>query len=189
MNLKLITPPTLDLVSLPEMKAHLRVDHSEDDALIDGLTKGAISHLDGWKGVLGWCIGAQTWVLAYDAFPAGPIRFPFGPLIDVVSVEYATAGAAYVTLPASEYDVDDVADPGWIVPVETWPAADGTNAVRITFRVGHESADDHRLAAVKVIVKLLVGHWYANREAVGESMAEVPMSAQMLISTHRRMQV
>lgn len=191
MSLKLITPPTLELVSLADMKLHLRVDHDEEDALIDALTKGAIAHLDGWTGVLGWCIGAQTYVQAYDAFPAGPIRLPVGPLIEVVSVEYADAGAAYATLPAAEYDVDDVSSPGWIVPVGEWPSVEGTNAVRITFRAGHETATHPRLDAVRVIVKLLVGHWYLNREAVvtGTIATEIPISAASLIAAHRRMVV
>lgn len=187
MSLKLITPPTLDIVPLAEMKAHLRCDPNDnsEDALIAGLTKGAIAHLDGHTGVLGWCLGAQTWLLTFDAFPDGPVRLPVGPLLEVVSVEYADAGGAYVTLPEDEYEVDDVASPGWIVPVSYWPSVDGTNAVRITFRAGHETvAAIH--PAIPVIVKLLVAHWHRNAEAVGEAMTETPMSASALIAAHRR---
>lgn len=188
MSLKLITPPVLELVPLAEMKSHLRVDFADDDALIAGLTKAAIAHLDGYAGVLGWCLGAQTWLLAYDTFPAGPIRLPVGPLIDVVGIEYANAGGAYVTLPSTQYDVDAVSNPGWIVPVTDWPSVEGTNAVRITFRAGHLTPPEIH-AAIPVIVKLLVGHWYANREAVGDAMSEIPMSAAALISAHRKAMV
>lgn len=188
MTLQLITPPTLELVTLAEMKGHLKIepDDTSEDTLIAAYTRAAISHLDGYKGVLGWCLGAQTWLLAYDRFPDGPIRLPIGPLIEVVGIEYADAGGAYVTLPDTAYTVDSVADPGWIVPVGTWPSVDGTNAVRITFRVGHESAADRRLDGVKAIVMLMVGHWHKNREAVGEAMSVVPMSAADLIAAHRR---
>jgi uncharacterized phiE125 gp8 family phage protein len=187
-SLKLITPPTLDIVSVAEMKAHLRVDNNEEDALIATYIKAAIAHLDGYKGVLGWCLGVQTWQLAYDTFPDGPIRLPVGPLVDVVGIEYADAGGAYTTLPSTAYEVDAVSDPGWIVPVEAWPSVDGTNAVLITFRAGHATvAEIH--PAIPVIVMLLAAHWYQNREAVAESMSEVPMSASALIAAHRRHQV
>lgn len=185
-TLKLVTPPVLDIVPLAEMKTHLRVNHGEEDALITGLTKGAIAHLDGREGVLGWCLGIQTWVQVFDAFPPGPIRLGIGPLVDVVSVEYADAGAAYQTLDPAEYHVDAIASPGWIVPATDWPSVEGTNAVRITFRAGHETVDEIH-SAIPVIIKLLVGHWYENREAVGPNMAELPLAVGALISAHRRL--
>jgi uncharacterized phiE125 gp8 family phage protein len=184
LSLKRVTAPTLELVPLADMKAHLRVTHSAEDALIAQLTAAAVAHLDGPGGLLGWCLGAQTWLLAYDTFPSGPIQLPTGPLIAVTGIEYANAGGAYVTLPATEYTVDDVANPGWIVPVESWPVAEGTNAVRITFTAGHATAGAVNAAAL-VAIKLLVAHWYRNREAVGDAMSEVPLSAQAIIDAIR----
>lgn len=188
MTLKLIAPPTLEIVSLADMKLFLRVDQDEDDELISALTAAAVAYLDGWSGVLGYCLGAQTYVLVYDAFPPGPILLPVGPLLQVLSIEYADAGQPYAVLPSSEYEVDAIASPGWIVPVSDWPIVEGTNAVKITFRAGHSAvADIH--AAVPMIVKLLVGHWYLNREAVGPAMSEIPMSASSLIAAQRRIMV
>lgn len=184
MSLKRTTAPTLDVVTLADMKAHLRRTDTSEDALIGQLIDAAVAHLDGPTGLLGWCLGAQTWVKVFDGFPAGPIRLPTGPLIEVTGIEYADGGAPYQTLAASAYDIDDVSNPGWIVPVDSWPAAEGTNAVRITFVAGHATAADIN-AAVPVAIKMIVGHWYRNREAVGDAMSEIPLSASAIIDAIR----
>ena len=33
---------------------------------------------------------------------------------------------------------------------------------------------------------LLIGHWYTNREAVGQSLTEVPLAVESLLIRHRR---
>lgn len=71
--MKLITPPVGPVVSLADLKAHLRVDHSDEDALITSLEAGAVAYLDGWGGILGRCIMAQTW--AFDA-TQGDVKSP-----------------------------------------------------------------------------------------------------------------
>lgn len=39
---------------------------------------------------------------------------------------------------------------------------------------------------VKQIARLLVAHWYDNRHAAGEGMAETPLGVRSLIATRRR---
>lgn len=41
------------------------------------------------------------------------------------------------------------------------------------------------LPAVQMAIKLLVGHWYMNREAVGGQLAEQPMAVRMLLEPLR----
>ena len=57
----LVTPPAETPVSRTEAKAHLRVDGTGDDDLIDGLIDAAVAHLDGYTGILGRCMVTQTW--------------------------------------------------------------------------------------------------------------------------------
>lgn len=176
--------PTIDVVSLVDVKAHLRVSHSEEDALIAGYVAAAVVHLDGWHGVLGYCLGAQTWRADMDGFPAGEIDIPLGPLLGVVSVEYREEiGAIYATLNAAEYEVD--LSRGRILPVNSWPGAGEANSVRVTFRAGHETSDSIS-PAIKAAVMLLVGHWYENREAVGPAMSELPLAVNALVGATRR---
>lgn len=184
MGLQRTIAPTLEIVPLEQMKMHLRIDHADEDAYIQTLTDAAVAYLDGPKGMLGWCLGAQTWVLTYDAFPQGPIRLPTGPLVSVVSVQ-----ADGVLVDPSQYDVDATDERAWLVPVGSWPSVDSVNGAEITFVAGHASASTIS-PVVAMVVKLLVAHWYQNREAVSAGpMREVPMSAHSLLSSIRWMHV
>src|SRR3546814_19020975 len=75
----LVTPPTVDVVTLEEAKLHLRVDVDEDDELIKGLIAAAVGHLEGWPGLLGRVLAEQNWRKAFDWFarcmilPPGPV--------------------------------------------------------------------------------------------------------------------
>jgi uncharacterized phiE125 gp8 family phage protein len=190
MALKLKTAPAIAPLTLVEAKAHCRVDHSDDDAMISGLIDAAVSHLDGHSGVLGRCMIEQTWELYYDNFPSGPLRIPLGNLMAITTVEYVDPiSAIYVTWDAANYEVDSVSVDGWVIPVDVWPTPmDTSNAIRVTFTAGYGAAAADVPAAIRAAMLLLIGHWYANREAVviGETPTPLPMAANALITPFRR---
>lgn len=88
-----VTPPTGAIVSLPEVKAHLRVDHAHEDALIQAYMDAATSWIDGFDGVLGRCVMEQTW--RATAYEAARIIAPHDTLLIVVNedgtVDYSCA--------------------------------------------------------------------------------------------------
>jgi uncharacterized phiE125 gp8 family phage protein len=188
MALKLVTAPTELPVTLTEAKAHLRVDHGDEDALIELYLNAAVSHLDSYSGILGRCMVSQTWALSYDTFPDGAMQIPLGNLISVTSVEYADPDSGVMTTWSSvNYDVDTQDINGWIKPVDDWPTHMETmNAVKVTFVAGYGAASAVP-AALKSAILLLVGHWYTNREAVmvGESVAELPLAVSALVAPFR----
>lgn len=57
----LVTPPADPVVSLSDLKDHLRVDADDENDLIEALEQAAVAHLDGWHGILGRAIMAQVW--------------------------------------------------------------------------------------------------------------------------------
>lgn len=61
MRLTRIVAPSGPVVTLAEAKAHLRVDHDDDDGHITGCVLAAEGHLDGPFGTLGRCLVDQTW--------------------------------------------------------------------------------------------------------------------------------
>ena len=91
MGLKLITAPSILPVTVAEAKLHLRVDHSEEDDLIERAISSATGFVDGPDGFLGRALIDQTWELTLDEFPVNEIRIPLPPLIEVVSVVYDDA--------------------------------------------------------------------------------------------------
>lgn len=154
----LVTPPASPVVPLAELRAHLRVDGTSEDALIQSLEAAAVAYLDGWKGILGRAILTQTW--AVD-LPEGESILP------MPDVTTATVGGQPLTLTYS--------NSGPMVTLTAPGTVQFTCGLPVT-----------QLPVAVMIVKLLVAHWFYSREAVGPSnVAEVPMSASSLITAIR----
>ena len=204
MSLILVTGPTVEPVSTAEAKSHLRVDSSDDDTLIAALVTAARQHLDGRDGWLNRALVTQTWDLHLAAFPdatrgnpAAAIRVPLPPLQSVTSISYIDAAGATQTLAGAGYTVSGVGalGPGAIEPSygNSWPATrDVPEAVTVRFVAGYASGESPEDASavpqpVKQAILLLVGHWYANREAVnvGNIVSELPMAVEALLAPYR----
>jgi uncharacterized phiE125 gp8 family phage protein len=164
----LVTPPASLPVSLADMKVHLRVDHTEEDAAILEQQAAAVAHLDGWGGVLGRCIMPQVW--SVDVTGPGLHVLPFPDATGVT----ALSGGSSVALATTRT--------GLGLAVEMADLASDSEAT-ITATYGLPAT---RLPAAAMLVKLLVGHWYQHREAVTDaSMSALPMAADALIAALR----
>jgi uncharacterized phiE125 gp8 family phage protein len=183
MNPTLVAAPVDLPVTLSQAKAHLRVDASDEDALITALIEAATAHLDGWDGILGRALMPQTWEMSLDRFPVREIRLPLGPLVEVVSVTYADADGVTQTVAAEDYEIDPNPVEAWIVPNTDWPSTmDTINAVTVRWIAGAGCPKPARQA-----ILLLVGHWYAHREAVNAgTVAVLPLAVEALLSPLRR---
>lgn len=172
--------PEITPVSLDDVKRHLRVDHSDDDALITALIAAAVDHLDGWTGILGRCLVEQTWRQDFEQF-ASCLPLPLGPVIKIVSVTH-DAG----TVDQASYSL--VTDAGGRARAEFASGASVAGPVSVSYEAGSPVADVP--AALKVAILLMVGNWYANREASTEAaMTELPIGVNALIAPYRRLGV
>jgi uncharacterized phiE125 gp8 family phage protein len=181
-RVQVIVPPE-PAVTLAEAKSHLRVTISEDDALIELYLAAAQGYLDGPGGVLGVALEPQTLDSALDAFPTNEIRLPFGPVVSVASVDYLDPDGAPQVVASSNYYLDQFSAEAWIVPYAdfAWPdTMDTANAVRASWIAGTGTPP-----TLKAAILLLTGHLYANREAVGTKLDEVPLGVDALIRPWR----
>lgn len=173
MTLTLITPPASPVVPLADLKLHLRVDASDEDALITSLEAAAVGYLDGWRGVLGRAILSQVWRQEFDSW--GLLRLAMPDVSEVTVTYLDTAGDEQIATMAELRN-------GPCGPVVD---ADGPSADRIFVDMTCAMSAAH-LEVAKTTIKLLVAHWFSNREAVGPTaMADAPMSAGALISAMR----
>ncbi len=196
MALRLITAPTVEPISLVEAKAHLRVDHSDDNTLIGAYIQASRSYVDGKDGFLGRALVTQTWELVLDEFPDAEIKIPLPPLQEIVSIKYDdTAGVEQILDPAG-YSVDDISEPGWVVPVTAgWPTPiDAINAVRIRFIAGYAPNADsppdltaNVPGSIKAAMLLHIGSFYAHRESivVGQTAVLLPWASEQLLRPYR----
>lgn len=180
MGQTLVTPAATLPVTLEEAKAQCRVQHSDEDTLIEGLIAAATEHVE---KMLARALVSQTWMLTLDEFSA-TMPLPLSPLIAVDMVEYTDTLGATQTASASLYTVDATSEPGCVVLNKgaSWPETiDAINAVQITYEAGYATVP----APIKHAILLLIGHWFAHREAVGDAAQDVPMAVDALLVNYR----
>lgn len=209
-RLTCVTPPARQ-VATEIAKAHLNVDHADDDDLIDGIVDAAQASIVGPNGI-GIALAASTWRLSLDEFPGGlasgtsigqypgrwldasrrhqhpVIAIELGPVKSITSITYIDAAGGLQTLASSEYLVDLDRRPARIVPSygKSWPPTRcQPGAVKITFVAGETAAPKDLQQAIL----LMLGHWYANREAViadaRVAVATLPLAVDSILDRYR----
>lgn len=212
-----VRPYTLSLVSaggavleLADVKAHLRVDFPDDDALITSYMASAQALMDGRDGRLGRALLAQQWQMQQDRFPRPyrrwhptnadiarrsslEVRIPLPPLQTIQSVGYVDENSVSQTLDPSLYRVVNGGG-GFssIVPTAgtSWPpTAHEPDAVTIDFTCGYETVEALNIErpGIAQAMLLLIGVWYENRTALSDSSvtAVLPFGFEQLIAQHR----
>lgn len=163
---QLVTAPAAEPLLTSEVKLHLRVDSSTEDALIAIYAAAARQAVEDECWV---ALYTQTWDYLLDAWPDGDaIELPRPPLQSVTSITYRDSAGVTSTFAAANYHVDTKGDMGRIVLKYglQWPTAtlDAGSPIAIRFVAGYASA-----AAVpqlaKAAILLLTGELYQQREA------------------------
>ena len=199
-ELTLISAAASEPLSLEDAKLWLHVDGPDDDNTILPLITAAREHCERFCR-RSWLVGT-TWKLSLDHFPQGlidgdayrypdfselfeteglflfgrtsqmAISLPMGPATEITEIAYVDPSGTAQVLSPDAYEL--LADEGasLIYPVcgTGWPATRVfPNAVQITFKAGSIAPQTLVLA-----MKQLIGHWYANREAVVMSSGVIP---------------
>lgn len=198
MGMTLTTAPITTPVSIEEARAQCSI--YENDASFDTLLQiyidAAVSHLDGYYGILQRALEPQSWTMTIDSFADG-ITIPFGPVIAIDSVKYNDTDGDEQTIDVANYALDTSNDEIKIVPVSgySWPSTQsGINQVTIEFDAGYEGETDSNgyqtgiPIAIKQALLLLIGHWFMNREAVsvGTAVNDMPFAVDALLRPYKR---
>ncbi len=163
MGLRLVTPPTSEPVSLHVAKLQTRVRHDDEDTLIQDFVRAARRKVESDAGVQ---IMPATWEASWASFPGSEFCLELPPLVAITSIEYTDEDDANQVVPTTVYDVDTTVSPGvvFLRSGEAWPVAKRERgSVRVTYQAGWSSGVPEH---VEQAVRLLVGHYYENRESV-----------------------
>lgn len=166
-GLVLVTPPTEEPVSLAEAKLHLRVDHTEEDALISVLIMTAREYVEMYTRRQ---LVTATWRLTLDCWPYC-IRPPKPPLATVTTLAYIDSTEVLQVVDPTTYRVDTSLEPGRILLAAgaSWPvAASVPGAVQVEYTAGYGAASAVP-ATFKQAMLLTIGDLYEHRESRDEA--------------------
>lgn len=184
LTLELSTPPTIEPVTVPDVKAHLRIDIGTDDALLGVLITTAREEIERY---LRRQIMPATWKLYLDGFPS-VIRLPRPPVSSVTSITYLDTDGVSQTLATTEYQTDLISEPARITTAESkiWPSTQGGtyNTVTVTYVSGYTSIANVP-TPIKVGIQMMAGDLYEHRESTHEVKVEQNMTLMRMLWLYR----
>jgi len=173
-------PALNEIITVADLKNHLRVDVSDDDTLIEAFRDAAISFV---QQITGRVLGDVDCVVYVDNF--SPLTLDVGPVNSISSIQYVNTVNSVATLPTINYFVD-IAGPHARIRFHDVPDLYdyALNRVIINCNVGH--AENDIPAPVIHAIRLLVAHMYENRAAAEiRSVNEIPFGIHSLLSPFR----
>lgn len=167
-----ITQPSGEVVTLAEVKNHLRIDHNLDDVRIGLYMEAAISRCE---KMLHRRLRAQTVQVAYDRVGYINVLPDVAPIREIQAVEYKSL-TGWVSLSASDYETtsgefkDVLIDEELVgtIRTEQFDLKHGSERLRIIADVGYETPADVP-APIKAWLLLAIGEMYENAEASAET--------------------
>ena len=187
-RIELLTAPTVEPISIAEYKEHMRIEHSDDDALIAGLINVATNYLD-VTGMLGKAMITQTWC-EYVDFHATTVHLSITPVQSVTSIQYYDVNNVLQTDTLSNYYIIGTKGYKTIYPKSgfSWPVTfKRDDAIKITYVVGYGDTASSVPKTVRHALKMLVANYYENREneLIGTISKSLPFGVEQLIAMER----
>jgi uncharacterized phiE125 gp8 family phage protein len=182
--LTVTSAPTGEVLAQADVKRHLRVDHLDDDVLIDSLIIAARQYVEqGYNRAL----LPQTLAMKLDSFPlrTNVIYIPRAPLTAVTSITYFDVANISRTLAATNYDVDVDSYRGRVslAFANFWPPTYyRPNAVTVNFTAGYADAASVP-APIKQAMLLLISDMYENRGSIvtGTTSSQIELTVRHLM--------
>lgn len=178
--------PAAEPLTTADAKAHLRVDHSDDDALIAAYVAAARAHIEARTGTR---LFTQTVSVKTDDWNDMAI-LPICPIQSVSSITYTDTDGALITLPTTVYEVRaEPLEPAVVLKYEqVWPTIRLGSLITLTAVVGYGAAGAQPPELMHAM-RLLAGDFYAQRETFSSGpVASVPMAAAVdaLLCNHTK---
>ena len=184
MSAILLTAPAIEPVSLDEAKAHLRVEHSDDDEVVAALIAGSRIHVEAQTRR---ALITQSWRLTADGWPQdGRLPVVPGPLQELVAARVYDFEGVARTIAIEAFVLDRgasaLAFAPWALPSPGRLAA----GIELDVTVGYGDAAIDVPEPLRQAIRLLVAHWYENRglAAIG-TVTVLPSTVAALLAPYR----
>lgn len=165
--------------------SHLHRDIHDDDQSVYEYIDSATEYAEQYQNR---CLCSSAWEATYDYFP-DVFSVPIPPLVSVQEIAYTDSAGDAQVLSSSLYVVDTHSQPGRIALAygQVWPSIqEKIGCVVVKFTAGYASASVVP-ARTRQAIRMLVAHWYANRESVviGQAANVMPMGVAELLDADR----
>lgn len=185
----IVTPPAGEPVTLTDLKDHLRVDSSFDDAVLTALGKASRELVEAHTARR---LMPRVETLWLDSFPPQDrIIIPAAPVSAVASVKYYDQNDVEYVFDPANYTVDTNGPIAQVVLKfgVIWPTlgslARKTNTIGVQFSSGYTDAPSVP-SSLALAVKILAGHLFENREATTPiTVNELPFGLRHILAPHR----
>lgn len=187
-TLELVDAPATTPIALAEVKAQLRVEHSDDDTLLTRLINVAVAYTD-VKGALGQAMITQKWGQWLGPNPPKEVKLILGPVQSVTAIKYYDTDGVLQTDDYNNYDIFGTETYTTISPKTgfSWPTAQQrSDAIKIEYEIGFGDATTDVPETIRHALMLLIGHWYDNRENTQmDELSNIPFGYMELLNIHR----
>lgn len=189
MALVLVSGPSIEPVSVDEVKAQLRLDGDEENLLLAGLVSTARVHLE---TMTERAFITQQWTLLLDEWPLGSVlELPLAPVQSISSVAVFDIDDQPLVIDPPDYRLDAASDPPrfiWRGPAPRPDPERPENGISITFTAGYGERPADLPQPLRQAMLLLVAHWYEHREPLSPAggLAELPQMVRALTTPYRR---
>lgn len=175
------TDATTEPVNIAELRDHLRLDHTDEDATLYRLIRAARQTCEDY------CERAfvtQTWKLYLDTWPT-EIECPRPPLIAVSSIAYVDTDGDSQTLSSATYTVDTDSEPGriYLAYNQSWPSIRSQDkAITVTYTAGYGTTGQSVPEPIRHAILLTAADLYELREGtlVGTTSTPLPHANRLL---------
>ena len=191
MSYTIITPASIQALTVQEVKDFLRVDSDAEDALLGVLISASTEMAEHYLGRF-----LLTTVIEefYDFFPMSRVTAePFrgdrniiylsrGPVQSIAHVKYIDGNGDEITVDTTDYRTDLVSEPARIMPEHGWYGTkDTVNAVITRYTCGYTQASDVP-SNIKMAMLLMIGEMYEKRV---DSVHRLPTASEYLLNPFR----
>ena len=187
-RVQLVTAPVRQPINISECKDQMRIEHSDDDIIINRFIDTATRYVD-VTGALGKAMITQTWGEWIAPNPS-VVYLSLGPVQSVSAIKYYDADNVLQTDTLSKYHVLGTSGRMLVSPKTgfNWPTTfQRDDAIKIEYVIGYGDAPTDVPETIRHALFMLVAHYYENREPelIGTISKTLPYGFEDLIGVER----
>lgn len=184
------TAPASEPISLGEAKVHARVDHSDEDDLINSAISAAREYVEDY---IRRKLITQTLRMKIDWTFPGVIELPFPPVQSVTAAAftYVDTNGDTTQVDTDVYTVDTQSQPGLVFEAynQTWPTVRiQRQAVSIDWIAGYGDDPEDVPFQLRQAVLMMTTHMYEARQphvlTIGGAIVDIPKTVDDLLQPY-----